>query len=206
MSVKQFTRTSRPTRSGAISVQPVSLSELSRRAATALVRPPAFAHPVVRQDIARKSAEIVDLDQMNSPTEPAARTVEIRNRHLGAALHLLAELGILSRDRGRQSDQNVGPRAPSAVASRTMANVIKRRMTIPLTPSLMDLLAEARHPLLLGFGLLEGHVRAVPPDVPYRVGRRGRPSSSKSTRLTAPQKRRTVRDWRDAAPASMSGR
>ena len=58
-------------------------------------------------------AEVVRRDQLYLLAEHAARGVEVGHGQLRAALHLLAEPGILSRDRARHPDQDLRPGGPA---------------------------------------------------------------------------------------------
>ena len=58
-------------------------------------------------------AEVVRRDQLDLLPEHAAIGVEVGHGLRRPALQLLAEPGVRSRQRGRQSDQDVGPRGPA---------------------------------------------------------------------------------------------
>ena len=58
-------------------------------------------------------AEVVHSGELHLLAEHAARGIDVGHGQRRAALHLLAEPGVLSRHRASHSDQDVRPRGPA---------------------------------------------------------------------------------------------
>ena len=87
-------------------------------------------HVVGRRDRLLRIASVVGDDQVELLAEHAALGVDVGDRHLGAALHLLAERGIRAGDRPDHRDRDVlrvGDTAPP--------NAKRRRQNDAVGPS-----------------------------------------------------------------------
>ena len=73
-------------------------------------------------------AIVVDLDQPSGLAKNAARRIQIRNRHLGAALDPFADPRIRAGVRRRQADQDLGVRERDGAETHSdRHNKIRRR-------------------------------------------------------------------------------